>query len=194
MEHLSPSLLGQISSLIANIHHPNPFGTEDTSAFPGYSGAHKEPVPIRSQSPLSHLTSPRAQSAIESLVRKGGTGARVSGLAQGQRFYSDRGSKPRVAQLPLVQEVLSGIPSGSGGNVGGREHCVDDDDENVDDDDDDDFNDPESIAGAPADRRLCGGIDYIYERFQHSETDAAASVKPCCHYVEFFSVSNPPEP
>ena len=45
MEHLSSSLLGQISSLIANIHHPNPFDTEDTSAFPGYSGAHTEPEP-----------------------------------------------------------------------------------------------------------------------------------------------------
>ena len=125
-------------------------------------------------------------------MREGGTGARVSGLAQAQRFYSDMGSKSRVAQPPLVQEVLSDVPSGSVGNVGGREHRVDDD-ENVDDDDDD-FDDRESIAGAPADRRLRGWIDYMYERFPHSEPDAAASVKPCCHYVEFFSVSDPLEP
>ena len=45
MEHLSSSLLGQISSLFANLSHPNPFVTVDTSAFPGYSGAQTEPEP-----------------------------------------------------------------------------------------------------------------------------------------------------
>ena len=184
MERLSSTLLGQISSLIANIHHPNPFDTEDTSAFPGYSGAHTEPEPPQ---PLDKSASAGRRRKSCARGRYGSAGV---GLAQAQRFYSDRGSKPRVAQPPLVQEVLSGVPSGSDGNVGGREHRVDDD-ENVDDDD---FDDRESIAGAPADRRLRGWIDYIYERFPHSEPDAASSVKPCCHYGEFFSVSDPPEP
>ena len=63
----------------------------------------------------------------------------MSGLAQAQLFSSDRVCKPRVAQLPVIQEGFSGVPSGSGGYVGGREHRVDDD-EDVDDDVYDDRN------------------------------------------------------
>ena len=62
-------------------------------------------------------------------MREGGTGARVSGLAQAQLFSIDRVCKPRVAQPPVIQEGFSGVPSGSGGYVGGREHRVDDDDD-----------------------------------------------------------------
>ena len=62
-------------------------------------------------------------------MREGGTGARVSGLAQAQLFSSDRVCKPRVAQPPVIQEGFSGVPSGSGSYVGGREHRVDDDDD-----------------------------------------------------------------
>ena len=68
-------------------------------------------------------------------MREGGTGARVSGLAQAQLFSSDRVCKPRVAQPPVIQESFSGVPSSSGSYIGGREHRVDDD-EDVDDDDD----------------------------------------------------------
>ena len=59
----------------------------------------------------------------------------MSGLAQVQLFSSDRVCKPRVAQPLVIQEGFSGVPSGSGGYVGGREYSVDDD-EDVDDDDD----------------------------------------------------------
>ena len=69
-------------------------------------------------------------------MRKGGTGAQVSGLAQAQLFSSDRVCKPRVAQPPVIQEGFSGVPSGSNGYVGARGHCVDDDEDVVDDDDD----------------------------------------------------------
>ena len=116
-------------------------------------------------------------------------GARVSGLAQAQRFSSDRVYKPRVAQPPGFQEDLSGVPSGSGGNSGGREHRVDDDE-----DVDDDLEDKESVAGAPADGYFARLVDYIYDRFPHSKPYTAASVKLRCEYEEFFSVSDPPEP
>ena len=185
MEHLSSSLLGQISSLSANFHHPNPFDTVDTLAFPGYSGAQTEPEPPQ---PLDKSASAGRR---ESLVREGGTGVRVSGLAQAQLFSSGRVSKPRFAQPPEIQEVLSGVPSGSGGNGGVREHRVHDD-ENVDKDDDD-FDDRDSVAEAPADRAFARLVDYIYERFPHSKPDTAASVKPRCEYEDFFSVSDPPE-
>ena len=66
-------------------------------------------------------------------MREGGTGARVSGLTQAQLFSSNRVCKPRVAQPPVIQEGFSGVPSGSGGYVGGREHRVDDDDDVYDD-------------------------------------------------------------
>ena len=55
-------------------------------------------------------------------MREGGTGVRVSGLAQAQLFSSDRVCKPRVAQPPVIQEGFSGVPSGSDGYVGGRGH------------------------------------------------------------------------
>ena len=186
MDKLSSSLLGQISSLIAQLHHPNPLVSVDTSALPGYSGAHTEPEPPQ---PLDKSTSAGCR---ESLVREGGTGARVLGLAQAQRFSSDRVYRPRVAQPPGFQEDLSGVPSGSGGNSGGREHRVDDD-EDVDDDDDD-LEDKESVAGAPADGYFAGLVDYICDWFPHSKPHTAASVKPRCEYEEFFYVPDPPEP
>ena len=186
MDKLSSSLLGQISSLITQFHHPNPLVSEDTSELPGYSGAHTEPEPPQ---PLDKSASARRR---ESLVREGSTRARVSDLAQAQLFSSDRVHKPRVAQPPVIQEGFSGVPSGSGGNAGGREHCGDDD-EDVDDDDND-FEDRESVAGSPADGYFLRLVDYIYDRFPHSKPDTAASVKPRCGYEEFFSVSDPPEP
>ena len=52
--------------------------------LPGYSGAHTEPEPPQ---PLD-----KSASAWRcwDLVREGGTGARVSGLAQAQLLSSDR--------------------------------------------------------------------------------------------------------
>ena len=185
MEHLSSSLLGQISSLIAQLHHPNPLVSEDTSALPGYSGAHTEPEPPQ---PLDKSASARRR---ESLVREVGTGARVSGLAQAQ-VSSDRNCKPRVAQPPVFQEGFSAGPSSSEVHAGGREHRGDDD-EDVDDDDDD-FKDRDSVAGAPADGNFSRLVDYICDRFPHSKPDTAALGKPRCEYEQFFSVSDPPEP
>ena len=66
-------------------------------------------------------------------MSEGGTGTRVSGLAQAQLFSSDRVCKPSVAQPPVIQEGFSGVPSDSGGYVGGREHHADDDDDVYDD-------------------------------------------------------------
>ena len=67
-------------------------------------------------------------------MHEGGTGVRVSGLAQAQLFSSDRVCKPRVAQPPVIQEGFSGVSSGSDGYVGGRGHRVDDGEDVVDDD------------------------------------------------------------
>ena len=72
-------------------------------------------------------------------MREGGTGARVSGLAQAQLFSSDGVCKSRVVQPPVIQEGFSGVPSGSDGYVGGRGHRVDDDEDVIDDDDDLDY-------------------------------------------------------
>ena len=72
--------------------------SKDTLALPGYSGAHTEPEPLQ---PLDKSASAWRRC---DLVREGGTGARVSGLAQAQLFFSDRVCKPRVAQPPVIQE------------------------------------------------------------------------------------------
>ena len=62
------------------------------------------------------------------------------------------------------------------------------------DDDDDDVDDRESVAEAPLNRAFALLVDYIYERFPHSEPETAASFKPRCEYESYFSVSDPPEP
>ena len=99
--------------------------SEDTLALLGYSGAHTEPEPPQ---PLDKSASAWRR---WDLVCEGGTGARVSCLAQAQLFSSDRVCKLRVAQPPVIQEGFSGVPSGSGGYIDGREHRVDDDDDDL---------------------------------------------------------------
>ena len=74
MELLSSSLLGQIKSMLANVQ-PNPFYSEDTSAFPGYSGAQTEPEP-----PQPHDKSASA-GHHQSLVCEGGAGVGLSPCA-----------------------------------------------------------------------------------------------------------------
>ena len=44
--------------------------------------------------------------------------------------------------------------------------------------DDDDVYDKDSVAEAPLDRAFARLVDYIYERFPHSEPETAASTKP----------------
>ena len=180
MDQLSLSLLGQISSLFDQLHHPNPLVSEDTSALPGYSGAQTEPAPPQ---PLDKSASAWRR---EDQVREGGTGARVSGLAHAQES-SGRNYKPRVAQPPASQESFTAGPSGSGAYASGREHC------GVDDDNDD-FEDRDSIAGAPGDANFARLVDYIYNRFPHAKPDAAAIGQPHCEYEQYFSVSETPEP
>ena len=118
----------------------------------------------------------------------------MSGLAHAQHSGSVRSSKPRLAQPQEYQEGYSGVPSGSGGTGGDREHRVYED-EYVDDDDDDiDIDDKDSVAEAPLDRAFARLVDYIYERFPHSKPETAASIKPRCEYESYFSVSDLPEP
>ena len=64
----------------------------------------------------------------------------------------------------------------------------------VDDEDDDDVDDKDSLAEAPLDRAFVRLVDYIYERFLHSEPQTAASSAPRCEYKSYFSVADPPEP
>ena len=52
------------------------------------------------------------------LVREGGTGARVSGLAQAQLFLAVEFVRLVLRNLQFYRRVLSGVPSGSGGYVG----------------------------------------------------------------------------
>ena len=51
-----------------------------------------------------------------------------------------------------------------------------------------------TVAEAPLDRAFARLVDYIYERFPHSEPETVASTKPHCEYESYFSVSDPPEP
>ena len=80
---------------------------------------------------------------------------------------------------------MSGVPSGSGGYVGGMEHRMDDDD---------DFEVRNLLQRLWRIGILRGWLILDRSGFQHSKPDSAASIKPCSKYKEFFSVSDPPEP
>ena len=94
--------------------------------------------------------------------------------------------KARIAQPLQFKGGVQDAPSGSGGPRGRREHWFEDD--YMDDDDDDDVDDTESLAEAPSDRAFAHLVDYIYERFPHSEPQTAASSAPRCEYESYFSL------
>ena len=60
------------------------------------------------------------------------------------------------------------------------------------DDDDDDLDDRDHSAEAPLDRAFAHLVDFIYERFPHSEPQTAAPSAPRCEYETYFSISDPP--
>ena len=185
MELFSSSLMNQIRSLFNNPQSNNPY-SEYASAFPGQAGVQTVPEP-----PQPHDKSASVRSR-ERLVCKGGTGAQASGLAQAQGSNVQTLPKAKIAHHPGFKGGLQDVPSGSGGPRGRREHCFEDD--YLGDDDDDDVNDKESFAEAPLDRAFLRLMDYIYERFPHSEPQTAASSAPRCGYESYFSIADPPEP
>ena len=64
----------------------------------------------------------------------------------------------------------------------------------MDDNDDDDLDDRDHSAEAPLDSAFARLVDYIYERFPHSESQSAAPSAPRCEYETYFAVADPPEP
>ena len=85
---------------------------------------------------------------------------------------------------------MSGVPSGSGGYVGGMEHRMDDDD----DANGDDFEVRNLLQRLWQSGILRGWLIIDKSGFPHSKPDSAASIKLRSKYEEFFSVSDPPEP
>ena len=185
MELLSSSLINQIRSLITNPQSNNP-NSECASAFPGQAGVHTVPEPPQTQDKSVSVRS------RERLVCEGGTGAQASGLAHAQGSRVQTLPEAQVAQPPGFKGGLQNVPSSSGVPMGRREHFVEDD--YLDDDDDDDMDDKESFAEAPLDRSFVHLVDYIYQRFLHSEPRTAASSAPRCDYESYFTIADPPEP
>ena len=101
----------------------------------------------------------------ERLVSEGGTGARALGLAHAHFDYASL-PNARAAQSPNFQGGNQDIPTGSGGPRGRREFSYEDD---CMDDDDDDLDDKDYSAEAPLDRAFARLVDFIYERFPHSD-------------------------
>ena len=96
----------------------------------------------------------------------------------------------RAAQAPNVHIDNRDIPAGSSGTRDRREWSYEDDGM---DDDDDDLNDRDHSAEAPLDRAFARLVDYIYERFPHSEPHSAAPSAPRCEYETYFAIADPPE-
>ena len=172
----------EIRSLFDNPQSNNPY-SEDASPFPGQAGVQTVPEP-----PQPHDKSASVRSR-ERLVCEGGTGAQVSGLAQAQGSNVKNLPKAKIVQPPGFKGCFQDVPSGSGGPRGRREHCFEDDYMN-----DDDVDDKESLVEAALECAFARLVDYIYERFPHSEPQTAASSAPRCEYESYFSLADPPEP
>ena len=84
-----------------------------------------------------------------------------------------------AARHRIINPIHAALEKGLGDNV---------------DDDDDDIDDRESLAEVPVDRAFALLVDYIYERFPHSEPQTAASAAPRCDYESYFAIADPPEP
>ena len=169
MELLPSSLLYQIKTLIDNSQSNNP-NSKDASAFPGRASYHTVPEPPQPQAKTASVRN------RESFVSEGSTGARASGLAHAH-FDDDSLPNARAAQSPNFQGGNQDIPTVSGGSRGRREFCHEDDGV---DDDDDDLDDRDHATEAPLDCAFAHLVDFIYERFPHSEPQTAAPSAPRC--------------
>ena len=178
---LSSSLLGQIKNLIGNFQTSNP-NSNDASAFPGRASYHTVPEPPQPQTKTASVRS------RESLVSEGGTGARVAGVAHAH-LVEESLPNARAAQAPNFHGDNRDIPAGSSGTRDCREWSYEDDGM-----DDDDLDDRDHSAEPPLDRAFARLVDYIYERFPHSEPQSAAPSAPRCEYEAYFAVADPPEP
>ena len=181
MDLLSSSLLCQIKNLIGNSQSSNP-KSNDASAFPGRASYHTVPEPPQPQTKTASVRS------RESFVSEGGTGAQASGVAH-PHLVEDSLPNARAAQASNVHGDNRDIPAGSSGTRDRREWSCEDD---VMDDDDDDLDDRDHSAEAPLDRAFAWLVDYIYERFPHSEPQSAAPSAPRCEY-ETYPISTLPE-
>ena len=180
MELLSSSLIDQIRSLFDK-HQSHNQNSEYASAFPGQAGVHTVPAPPQ---PQDESASVRSRERLEC---EGGTGAQTSDLAHAQGSGVRPLAEAQVAHPPGFMGGIQNVPSGSGGPRGRREHFVDDEYF-------DDMDHKESFAEAPVDRAFAHLINYIYQRFPHSEPQTAASTALRCDYESFFAIAEPPEP
>ena len=185
MELLSSSLLGQIKNLIGfQDFNPNPNAnpnSHDALVFPGRASYHTVPEPPQPQTKTASVRS------RESLVSEGGTGAWAAGVAHA-RVVDESLPKARAAQAPIFHGENRDFPAGSSGTEDRREWSYEDDGM---DDDDDELEDRDHAAEPPLDRAFARLVDYIYERFPHSEPQSAA---PRCEYETYFAVADLPEP
>ena len=182
MDLLSSSLLGQIKNLIGfQTSNPN---SNDASAFLGRASYHTVPEPPQPQTKTASVRS------RESLVSEGGTGARAVGVAHAH-LVEESLPQARAAQAPNFHGDNRDIPAGSSGTRDRREWSYEDDGM---DDDDDELDDRDHSAEPPLDRAFARLVDYIYERFPHSEPQSAAPSAPRCEYETYFAVADPPEP
>ena len=188
MELLSSSLLGQIKNLIGfqdSNPNPNPNpNSHDDSAFPGRASYHTVPEPPQ---PQPKTASVRRR---ESLVSEGGTGAQAAGVAHAH-VVDESLPKARAVQAPIFHGENRDFPAGSSGTRVRREWSYEDDGM---DDDDDELEDRDHAAEPPLDRAFARLLDYIYERFPHSEPQSAAPSPPRCEYETYFAVADTPEP
>ena len=81
-----------------------------------------------------------------------------------------------------------GGQSSSGFSYGGQAET-----ESVFHPEDDDDEDREGIVDPPVlDRTYARLVDFIYNRFAHSQPSASAQLPPRCEFEDFFAVSDPP--
>ena len=120
-------------------------------------------------------------------MSEGGTGARAAGVPHAH-LVEESLPKARAAQAPIFHGDNRDIPAGGSGTRDRREWSYEDDGM-----DDDELDDRDHSAEPPLDRAFARLVDYIYERFPHSEPQSAAPSAPRCEYETYFAVADPPE-
>ena len=163
---------------------PNLTSLSGDSAVPGYSGCHTEPPSLRTPFCTKSRTGLWFREGEEDPV------PHESRLAQ-DRSRSSVGKTAESSRDPPVEDTDS--PQGQGSqhdpgfsSVGqsGADYAYHDDDEEDDD--------KESVADLPPlDKTYARLVNFIHNRFPHSQPFKAALVPPRCEFKDFFSIDDP---
>ena len=171
---MSTALMSKFSLMLAQFQSgPNLTSLSGDSAIPGYSGCHTEPPSLQTPVCTKSRTGLRFREGEEDPV------LHESRLAQ-DRSRSSVGKTSESSRDPPMEDTDS--PQGSQHDPGftsvGQSGAEDDD--------------KDSVADPPLlDKTYARLVNFLHNRFPHSQPFTAVHVPPRCEFEDFFSINNP---